>query len=74
MNEFELGYALSKQVPAMRVEVTLCTSYGDLVLYGREAAQVAKVVERMLRARWERLQRHRARSGGDAGDSQDNGD
>lgn len=64
MNEFELSYALSKQVPAMRVEVTLCTSYGELVLYEREAAQVAAVVERMLRTRWQRLQR----AGDDTGD------
>lgn len=56
-DEFELSYALAKQVPAMRHEVTLCTSYGDLVLFDREAAQVAAVVERMLRTRWQRLQR-----------------
>lgn len=56
MDEFEVSYALSKQVPAMRDEVTLHTSYGELVLYDHEAAQVAAVVERMLRTRWQRLQ------------------
>jgi hypothetical protein len=63
MNEDEIGYALSKQVPAMRDEVRLCTRYGDLVLYDREAAQVAVVVERMLRMRWQGLQR----AGGEQG-------
>lgn len=60
MEIFELGYALSKQVRAMRTNVTLNTDYGALVLYGNDAAQVATVVERMLQkklAQRERLER-----------------
>ena len=57
MNELALSYALAKQVPAMREAVTLHTVYGDLVLYGQEAAQVAAVVERLLERRWQRCQR-----------------
>ncbi len=74
MDEFEVSYALCKQVPAMRREVRLETDYGALVLVGHEAMQVAAVVERLLNARWRRLQRQQALSGGDDGDSQDNGD
>lgn len=35
MNEEEIGYALAKQVPAMRYRVTLETDYGALTLEGR---------------------------------------
>lgn len=60
MDSFELSYALSKQVPAMRSTVTLHTDYGELVLYGNDAAKVATVVERMLHKKLtqrERLER-----------------
>jgi len=55
MNDYALSYALSKQVPAMRDEVTLHTVYGDLTLYDGEAAQVAALVEQLLRRRWRRM-------------------
>jgi len=32
MNEEEIGYALSKQMPAMRYRVTLESDYGALML------------------------------------------
>lgn len=51
MNAAELGYALSRQVPAMRDAVELHTAYGVLVLYAIDASAVAAVVERLLRAR-----------------------
>lgn len=51
MNAAELGYALSRQVPAMREAVELRTAYGVLVLYAMDASAVAAVVERLLRAR-----------------------
>lgn len=57
MDAFELSYALSKQVPAMRRSVTLATDYGELVLHEDEAAQVAVLVERLLRVRLARLER-----------------
>jgi hypothetical protein len=49
-------YALAKQVPAMRTQVTLDTNYGGFTLYGKDAARVAAVVERILRKRQQRLQ------------------
>jgi hypothetical protein len=51
MNAAELGYALSRPMPAMRDAVELHTIYGALVLYADEASAVATVVERLLRAR-----------------------
>lgn len=51
MNAAELGYVLSRQVPAMREEVELHTAHGVLVLYAMDASAVAAVVERLLRAR-----------------------
>lgn len=55
MDALELSYALAKQVPAMRLTVTLDTDYGALVLEGEEAAQVAALVERLLEARLAQL-------------------
>ena len=56
-----LRYALERQVPAMRISVTLHTEdAGDLVLYADAADQVAAAVERVLRAKlaqWERMER-----------------
>ena len=49
-------YALAKQVPAMRTQVTLDTNYGGFTLYGKDAARVAAVVERIMQARYRRLQ------------------
>jgi hypothetical protein len=51
-----IGYALAKQVPAMRIEVTLHTSYGELALFGKDAARVAAVVEKILQAKYRRLE------------------
>jgi hypothetical protein len=49
-------YALAKQVPAMRNEVTLRTSYGDILLYEEDAERVAKLVQRIMETRLRRLQ------------------
>lgn len=57
MNAVEIGYALAKQVPAMRSEVQLYTACGEMLLQGREAEQVAKVVERLLYAKLRQLER-----------------
>lgn len=57
MDAFELSYALAKHIPAMRQTVTLDTDYGELVLQGEEAAQVAALVERLLEARLAKLER-----------------
>ncbi len=62
MDEFEVSYALCKQVPAMRREVRLETDYGALLLAGQDAAQVAAVVERLLRARLRQLEREAKRA------------
>lgn len=48
MNEEEIGYALSKQVPAMRYQVTLETDYGSLTLEGRDAERIAALVQKLL--------------------------
>lgn len=61
MNAVEIGYALAKQVPAMRQEVELYTAYGEMRLQGQEAEQVAKVVERLLYARLRQLEREAKR-------------
>ena len=53
----EIGYALSKQVPAMRREVILHTHYGELHLQDEDAARVAALVQRMLEAKLRKLQR-----------------
>ncbi|HET7662743.1 MAG TPA: hypothetical protein VFK31_03810 [Rhodanobacteraceae bacterium] len=57
MDVLELSYALAKHIPAMRRAVTLDTDYGELVLQGEEAAQVAALVERLLEARLAKLER-----------------
>ena len=60
MTDYELNYALAKQVPAMRIAVTLSSDYGELELHGQAANQVADAVERVLRAKlaqWQRMQR-----------------
>lgn len=57
LDEYELGYALSKQVPAMRYEVRLDTSYGELALTGRDAERVAALVQKLLEAKLRKLQR-----------------
>lgn len=57
MNAIEIGYALAKQVPAMRQEVRLYTDCGEILLGGAAAERVAKVVERVLYARLRQLER-----------------
>jgi hypothetical protein len=57
MDAQALRYALSKQVPEMRHGLTLETTYGSLVLVGRDAAQVAELVEKLLRAKLKRVER-----------------
>lgn len=57
MNAIEIGYALAKQVPAMRQEVRLYTACGELLLQGAAAERVAKVVERVLYAQLRQLER-----------------
>ena len=52
----QVMYALAKQVPAMRNEVILHTSYGDILLYEADAARVAALMQRMLEAKLRRLQ------------------
>ena len=61
MNAVEIGYALAKQVPAMRNEVRLYTDYGELLLQGAAAERVARVVERVLYAQLRRLEREARR-------------
>ena len=57
MNAIEIGYALAKQVPAMRQEVRLYTDCGEMLLQGAAAERVAEVVERVLYARLRQLER-----------------
>lgn len=52
-----LRYALAKQVPEMRYGLTLGTTHGSLVLVGSDAAQVADLVEKLLRAKLKRVER-----------------
>ena len=49
MNAIEIGYALAKQVPAMRQEVRLYTDCGEILLGGAAAERVASFM-RSLRA------------------------
>ncbi len=42
MNAVEIGYALAKQVPAMRHEVRLYTDCGELLLQGAASERVAR--------------------------------
>lgn len=56
MNLERVMYALAKQVPAMRSEVTLHTSYGDILLCDEDAARVAAVVEKIMQRQYRRLQ------------------
>ncbi len=57
MNEWEISYALSKQVPAMRYRVTLETDYGALVLEGSDAEKIAALCEKLLHRQLAQLQR-----------------
>lgn len=61
MNAVEIGYALAKQVPAMRQEVRLTTACGEMLLQGAAAERVAKVVERVLYAKLRQLEREARR-------------
>ena len=56
MNLERVMYALAKQVPAMRNEVTLHTCYGEIVLCDEDAERVAKLVQRILEVKYRRLQ------------------
>lgn len=60
MDAFEIDYALSKQVPAMRNTVRLCSDYGELVLYGQAAKRVADAAERVLKDKRAALARKQA--------------
>jgi predicted HAD superfamily Cof-like phosphohydrolase len=57
MDAQALRYALAKQVPEMRYRLTLGTTHGSLVLVGTDAAQVAELVEKLLRAKLKRVER-----------------
>lgn len=57
MNVVEIVYALAKQIPAMRREVQLYTEHGEMLLQGRDAERVAKLVERLLYAQLRQLER-----------------
>lgn len=59
LTHHDLHYALERQLPAMRCAVTLRTAEGDLMLYDEAAEQVARVVERLLKARLRALERSR---------------
>lgn len=61
MNAVEIGYALARQVPAMRQEVRLTTACGEMLLQGAAAERVAKVVERVLYAKLRQLEREARR-------------
>jgi hypothetical protein len=51
----QVKYALAKQIPAMRNEVVLHTSYGDILLWEADAARVAKLVQRIMEVKYRRL-------------------
>jgi len=55
--EERLRYALAKQVPAMRREVTLHTCYGEFALYEEDAARVAAVVEKIMQRKLKQLEK-----------------
>jgi hypothetical protein len=59
MQEDRVLYALAKQVPAMRREVTLHTNYGEFTLYDQDAARVAAVVEKILERKLKQLEKLR---------------
>ena len=61
MNAIEIGYALAKQVPAMRQEVRLYTDCGEMLLQGAAAERVAQVVERVLYVKLQQLEREARR-------------
>jgi hypothetical protein len=61
MTPDELRYALAKQVPDLEHVVTLETGYGILQLTGRDAAQVAALVRRLLETRLRTAERRSAR-------------
>lgn len=49
MTEFELTYALAKQVPDIAVKAVFDTSYGQLRLDYKDSQQVGRLVEKLLR-------------------------
>ena len=57
--EERVFYALAKQVPAMRSEVTLHGNYGEFTLYDQDAARVAAVAEKILRRKLKQLEKLR---------------
>ena len=59
MNVLEITYALAKQVPAMRYRVTRDTDYGSLTLEGPDAEQIAALVQKLLEAKLDALERNR---------------
>lgn len=62
MNERELGYALSKQMPAMCENVTLQCSYGEVTLRDRDARRIAALYDTLLCRNLRALQRQQERT------------
>ena len=48
MKKEELQYALAKQVPAGRYEITICTNYGNITLCDDDANFIADKLKDLL--------------------------
>lgn len=55
MNDFDISYSLSKQLPDMERRFTIQTSYGDLNVQAHEAADFIAAARLML---FQRKQAH----------------
>lgn len=58
MSEFDLGYALAKQVPDLASGVTFETNYGRLHLDQGDSRKVAALVEKLLRKKQSQLHKN----------------
>lgn len=53
--EDRIRYALSKQVPAMRMTVEIHTSYGTLHFHYKDAQRIASLVQTLLERQLKRI-------------------
>jgi len=53
----ELQYTINKRIPAMSAGFAIHTDYGEIPIDGDDATAMQQIVERIMAARLERLER-----------------
>jgi hypothetical protein len=58
MDQHEIGYAISKQVPDIMAHAQFETNYGTLYFDGKDAERIAAVVRKILERKLAQLDKH----------------